>query len=94
MREYEREYTETVVENLSTSIANSVRESGDIGDLVDDEEQLTAEGRMYVRGYITGRLMMIRAGAIGNPNLSADDLEEIAVIVEDNESAIAAALYS
>lgn len=94
MREFERQFTESVVENLSTSIANNVREAMDVEDLVDDEQHLTDKGRMYVRGYVTGRLTMLRAGAVGNPNLSAEDIEGIAEIVDENEGGIAAALYA
>lgn len=94
MRDFEREFAETVIDNLSTSIANSVREANDIESLVDDENQLTPIGRMYVLGYLTGRLTMVRAGAIGNPNLSVEDLETLAAIVDDHESGIAAALYA
>lgn len=94
MREFERQFAETVIENLSTSIANSVREANDIESLVDGDNELSAIGRMYVLGYLTGRLTMVRAGAIGNPNLSVDDLETLADIVDDHESGIAAALYA
>lgn len=94
MREFERQFVEMVVENLSTSIANSVRETYDVETLVDDDERLTAAGRLYVLGYLTGRLTMVRAGAIGNPNLSAEDLEALGEVVDDHESSIAAALYA
>ena len=94
MREFERQFAEAVVETLSTSIANNVREAGEVSTLVADDQQLTDEGRMYVRGYLTGRLTMVRAGAVGNPNLSVEDLEEIAGIVDEHEGAIAAALYA
>lgn len=94
MRDFEREFTEAVVENLSTSIANNVREAMDVEDLVDDERRLTETGRMYVRGYVTGRLTMLRAGAVGNPNLSAADIREVAEVVDEKEGSIAAALYA
>jgi hypothetical protein len=94
MESYERQFAEAVVDDLSTSIANNVREAIDVDALVEDEQNLTTEGRMYVRGYVVGRLTMLRAGAVGNPNLSAGDLERITEIVDRNESGIAAALYA
>lgn len=94
MREFERQFAEAVVDNLSTSIANSVREAGEVETLVEGEEQLSSAGRMYVRGYVTGRLTMLRAGVVGNPNLSATDLEQVADLVDEREGAIAAALYA
>lgn len=93
MHEYERQFTEAVAENLAASIANEVRD-GDVSRLVDSEEALTEKGRLYVRGYLVGRLSMLRAGAVGNPNLSADDTAAVAEILDEHEARIAAELYA
>lgn len=92
MEEYEREFLEAVVENLAASIASGMRSTTD-EDLFEDDANLTAAGRMWAQGYLTGRLSIVRAGSTGNPNLSASDLEEVAALIDDNEASIAAQLY-
>lgn len=92
VRDYERQFVRDVIDNLSASVAGGMRE-GD-GEFVESGETLTPQGLAYVRGYLTGRLSMLRGGSIGNPNLSEEDVEELTAIVEENEAAVAAELYS
>jgi hypothetical protein len=92
MEEYERKFLQAVAGNLAASIATGMRSTAD-EDLFEDETTLTPAGRMWARGYLTGRLSVVRSGATGNPNLSADDLEAVAALIDQNESDIAAQLY-
>ena len=92
VQDYERQFVRDVIDNLPASIAGGMREGGD--EFVESGEALTPLGVAYVRGYLTGRLSMLRGGTIGNPNLSEGDIEEIVSIVEENEAAVAAELYS
>jgi|GEM_PF-2985911 len=92
MEQYEREFLEAVAANLAASIASGMRSTTD-EDLFEDETTLTVAGRMWARGYLTGRLSIVRSGTTGNPNLSADDLEAVAALIDQNESDIAAQLY-
>lgn len=93
MEEYERAFLEAVMENLSASIASGMAEER-AHRLYDDETTLTDQGEMWVQGYLTGRLGMLRGGSLGNPNLSPEDADEVAGIVERNESRVAAQLYA
>ena len=94
MEPYEEEYLEAILENLSTSMAQCMRE-GDAGvELVRNRSQLTDSGRLWVCGYVTSRLSMMRAGEVGNPNLSPEDLDRVHEVVARHESAIAEQLYS
>ncbi|MFB6129883.1 MAG: hypothetical protein ABEJ28_03570 [Salinigranum sp.] len=92
MEEYERQFMADVIESLSVSIASGMRECEE--EFVESKEGLTDHGRLYVRGYLTARLSMLRSAAVGNPNLTADDVDQITSLVEDNEAKIAAQLYS
>lgn len=92
MEEYEREFLRAVAGNLAASIATGMRSTTD-EDLFEDETTLTTAGRMWARGYLTGRLSIVRSGTTGNPNLSSEDLEEVAALIDQNESDIAAQLY-
>lgn len=92
MEEYERAYLEAVADNLAASIASGMRSVTD-EPLFEDEESLTAGGRLWAQGYLTGRLSVLRSGSTGNPNLSNDDLDQVASVVERNQASIAAQLY-
>ncbi len=92
MEEYEREFLRAVAGNLAANIASSMRTSVD-EDLFEDESTLTPAGRLWAQGYLTGRLSVVRSGATGNPNLSADDLGAVADLIERREADIAAQLY-
>lgn len=92
MEEYERKFLEAVTENLAASIASGMRSTTEV-DLFEDEATLTAAGRMWAQGYLTGRLSIVRSSSMGNPNLSADDLETVADLIEREEADIAAQLY-
>ena len=92
MEAYERDYLDDVANNLAASIASGMRTVTE-DRLFEDETSLTASGRLWAQGYLTGRLSMLRSGSTGNPNLSADDLEQLADLVERNEAEIAAQLY-
>ncbi|WP_313691991.1 hypothetical protein [Halorarum halobium] len=94
MEAYERAYLEAIAENLAASIAMGMRDGSADVELVESEDRLTTAGELWVRGYLTGRLSMFRAGTNGNPNLSAADLTEIAAFVEDHQAGFAAELYS
>ncbi|SEN91066.1 hypothetical protein SAMN05216388_100630 [Halorientalis persicus] len=94
MEQYEEAYLEAILENLSTSMAQCLRE-GDPGvELVRNRSQLTDSGRFWVCDYVTSRLSMVRVGEGGNPNLTADDLDRVREVVGRHESAIAEQLYS
>lgn len=93
METYEREFVEAVAENLGASIANGMRDAED-RDLLADERRLTEAGQQWVHGYLTGRLAMLRSGATGNPNLTVDDVEQVATIADRKEGDIAAQLYA
>jgi hypothetical protein len=92
VEEYEREFLEDVIANMSASIANAMREYEDR--FVESDDRLTSQGRMYVQGYLTGQLSMLRGGSAGNTNLSVDDIEGIQSVVESNEAGIVAQLYA
>jgi len=92
MEQYEREFLEAVAGNLAASIASGMRSTSE-ADLFEDETTLTPAGRMWAEGYLIGRLSLVRSGTTGNPNLSADDVEAVASLIEQSESDIAAQLY-
>ncbi|AQL41767.1 hypothetical protein BV210_03110 [Halorientalis sp. IM1011] len=94
MEPYEEEYLEAILENLSTSMAQCMRDGGVDAELVESRDRLTTSGRLWVCGYVTSRLSMVRAGEVGNPNLSVRDLEHVHEVVERHESAIACQLHS
>lgn len=94
MRDHERQFTEAIVREQAASIAGDLREAGDVSELVVDDRRLTDKGRLYVRGFVVGRLSMVRAGVIGNPNLSTADLDAVRSAIEENEAAIAAELHA
>lgn len=93
MEEDERRFLERMLDTLGPSLARNMRETP-TDDLVADDDRLTERGRLWVHGYLTGRLSMLRAGATGNPNLSAGDLSEIEDLVDGREAGIAAELYA
>lgn len=94
MEEYEVAYLEAVVDNLSASIASSMRDGVDDEPMVESDDQLTRAGRMWLRGYLTGRLAVHRAGVVGNPNLNESDLQRVSELADGREAAVAAELYS
>lgn len=94
VRDHERQFTEAIVQDLAASIAGDLRETADVAELVTADQQLTSKGRLFVRGFVLGRLSMVRAGVVGNPNLSTEDLEAVESTIEENESAIAAELHA
>jgi hypothetical protein len=94
MEPYERAYLEAVVENLSASIANCLRDGMTDVETIDDGGELTAPGHFWVCGYMTSRLAALRACAVGNPNLDADDLSDVRAIVSDHQREIVTELYS
>lgn len=94
MESYEEAYLEAVIDNLAASIANAMRDGTAADDLVESEDRLTDSGRLWVDGFLTGRLTMLRSGAVGNPNLSESDRRRVSALVERRESAVAAELYS
>lgn len=94
MEPYEREYLEEIADNLSASIASGMRDDTADVELIESEDRLTAYGQLWVRGYLTSRLSIFRAGAHGNPNLSQDDIEHIAEFVDERQAGFAAELYS
>ncbi|MFD1589483.1 hypothetical protein ACFR9U_21105 [Halorientalis brevis] len=94
MESYEQAYLEMIVENMAASMANCMRDGVVDFEMVAGPDHLTDRGRLWVCGYMTSRLSMIRAGTHGNPNLSTADLTRLKDLVEQHESAIAAELYS
>lgn len=94
MEPYEQAYLEAVIENLAASIANCMRDGVVDAEMVATQDHLTNHGRLWVCGYMTSRLSMIRAGRLGNPNLTADDLDAVTDLVTRHESIIAAELYA
>jgi hypothetical protein len=94
MEPYEEAYLEAILENLATSIAQCLRDGGVDVELAESRDRLTDGGRLWVCGYVTSRLSMLRAGEGGNPNLSADDLERVHEVVDRHQSAIACQLHS
>lgn len=94
MESYEQAYLEAIIENLAASIANCMRDGVVDAEMVETQGNLTTHGRLWVCGYMTSRLSMIRAGRLGNPNLTADDLDAVTALVAQHESTIAAELYA
>lgn len=94
MEPYEKAYLEEIADNLSASIANGMRDGTNDVKLVESENQLTTYGEVWVRGYLTSRFSLFRAGTQGNPNLSQKDLEQISKFVDDHQAGFAAELYS
>lgn len=94
MEPYEEEYLEAILENLSTSMAQCMRDGGVDVELVESQDQLTDSGRIWVCGYVTSRLSMVRAGKVGNPNLTVEDLDHVHEVVDRHESTIACQLHS
>lgn len=99
MQSYERAFIDEVIQNLAASIASHLREGLDAESFfVDDEgltdEGLTDEGWMFVYGYVTSRLTVLRASTTSNPNLTVEDMEEVRSCIDEHEANIAAELYA
>ncbi|QLG61446.1 hypothetical protein [Halorarum salinum] len=94
MKPHEIAFLEEIADNRSASIASAMRDGTADVELVESESRLTVHGRLWVRGYLTDRFSMYRAGTTGNPNLTAEDLERIAEFVDEHQAGFAAELYS
>ncbi|WP_327053328.1 hypothetical protein [Halomicrococcus gelatinilyticus] len=94
MKEHERKFLEDTVTHLATSIANNLREEYRTDEIIEDKNTLTDYGEMWVRGYLMGRLTLIRGCSTGNPNVSPDDITEIGRLVDEHEGRIASTVYS
>jgi hypothetical protein len=94
MEDFERAFIDAVIQNVPASIASNLRELLDQGTFVESEDRLTPRGRMFVFGYVTGQLTLVRAATTGNPNLSATDISEVRDCIDAHENHIAAALYA
>lgn len=94
MKSYERQFVDAVIQNLAVSIASNLRDALETESFVEGEENLTPRGWMYVYGYVTSRLTLLRAATSDNPNLTVDDLEQVRSCIDDHEANIAAELYA
>ena len=94
MEPYEEAYLEEIVENLTSSMANCLRNENSDVDLLRDSRRLSPGGRLWVCGFVTSRLSMLRSSTGGNPNLTAADLSHVEDLVGRHEAAIASDLYS
>lgn len=94
MHEDERGLLERSLSTAPTRFAREMEEVYDIADLLDENDQLTALGRAWVRGYVTAQLSVLRHTGTDSPALSGADVEAVAELVADYEAAIAAELYA
>ncbi|WP_101297421.1 hypothetical protein [Halegenticoccus soli] len=94
MKAYEREYLNETLETCAVSIAHLLREGFVSEEVLESQSQLTDFGLMWVKGFIAGRLMLIRSCCVGNPNLSPADIDELTELAGQHEAKIAGQLYS
>ena len=93
MDEHEREFMRRTLRSLAPSMAIQLRHGVADVRVIEDGDRLTAAGRMWVRGYLAGRLSTLRAETTGRRTLSCEDLEDIAALVERSEKQIVAEIY-
>ncbi|WP_440007186.1 hypothetical protein [Halomicrococcus sp. SG-WS-1] len=94
MKDHERKFLEDTLAHHSASIANELREGFGTEEIIEDRNTLTDNGGMWVRGYLTGWLTLIRGCSTGNPNISPDDIAEIGTLVDEHGGRIAGEVYS
>jgi hypothetical protein len=93
MNEHRRWVLETLIENFSTRIGQGLREQKDL-EILDENDGLSTVGEVWVQGYLTAQMSVICGVTSGNPNLSAEEIETIASVVQNNSDQIAAGLYA
>lgn len=93
MNEHRRWILETLVENFSTRIGQELRARTDL-EMLDENDGLSTVGEVWVQGYLTAQMSVICGVISGNPNLSAEEIETIASVVQNNSDQIAAELYT
>ncbi|PSP55611.1 hypothetical protein BRC82_04845 [Halobacteriales archaeon QS_1_67_19] len=94
MDRYERELLDDAISQLSASIGNALREGFETEAVLEEKDELTDFGAMWVQGYLVGQLATLRAISAGNPNVSPADIEEIGALVAEHDSRIASEIYS
>ena len=94
MDDYEREFVERALQNLAPSIALALRDGVPDETVLTDRDSLSPAGCLWVHGYLTCRLSSLRADTEGQPTPSADDLQELHELVEEEQGRVAAELYS
>lgn len=94
MEEYERRLLEDTVSHLSASIGNALREGFETEEVLEGKDELTDYGAMWVQGFLVGHLSAVRGSSAGNPNVSPEDIAEIASLVDEHGSRIASEIYS
>jgi hypothetical protein len=93
MNDHERWVVETLLATFSARIGQDLRQVDSDQPPSGDEDTLSPTCEAWVRGYLTAHLCFVRGLTTGNPNVTAEEMAEIASIVRHHTDEIAATLY-
>lgn len=94
MNDHEQWILETLIENFSARIGQSLRNGQADLEMLDDDDRLSDVGEAWVKGYLTAQMSIVGSVTSGNPNLSAEKIEAIEATVQEYSDEIAAGLYA